>query len=312
MRKTALVVAMTVLLGGWAACAGTLTLRDEALVKGPKLLLGDIADIQDTNAASLASLDLGMAPLPGESRQVNASLVEARLRSAGVKEFSVKGALAVRATTMSSEITPDMVAESLRLFIESQMPWDAANTEIDIPAIQSGLVVPDGQVCFTWRASPQYRYLGQGAFQGAISVDGRVHKVITCRAMVESYANVVVAQNDIPRGKPISPKEVELRRMPLSNAPSGAMTNLEEVLARVASRSIFPGQVVTRRVIEMPVVVRRRQTVPVELASGPMQVQTQAVAMMDGRVGDLIICANTGSEDTFQGTVRADGVIMVK
>lgn len=311
MRRTIMLAALLALAGVHAA-GDTLTLRQEAFVKGPKVLLGEVADIEGANASSLAAVDLGSAPQPGQSRQLNAALVESRLRTAGLTEVSVKGAASVRATTLHAEVTPDMVAESLRMFIQSQMPWKSDNTEIDIKPPTDQILVPDGQVCFTWRANPQYAYLGQGAFQGTVSVDGRSQTTVTCKATIESYASVVVAANDIPRGKPLIPGLLESRRLPVSGLPHGAATSIEDLIGRVASKTIFPGQIITTRNVEMPILVHRRQSVPVELESGTVHVQTQGVALMDGRVGDVIACGNVMSQEQFQGVVRQDGVVVVR
>ncbi len=306
------ILAAAVALASACALGDTLTLHQEAFVKGPKVLLGEVADIDGENATSLAAIELGSAPQPGQSRQLNAALVESRLRNAGLKEIAVKGASSVRATTLHTEVTPDMIAESLRVFIQSQMPWNADSTEINITLPPDGLTVPDGQVCFTWRSNPQYRYLGQGAFQGTLSVDGRPQTTLNCKATIESYTDVVVATSDIPRGRPISAGLVELRRLSLSGLPGNVATRLEDVAGRVASKTIFPGQIISSRCVELPVLVHRRQSVPVELESGAVHVQTRAVAMMDGRVGETILCSNASSDAQFQGVVRGDGVVVVR
>ncbi len=294
------------------AGAETLTLKEEAFVKGPKVLLGDIAEIEGENAGTLASIVLGSAPQPGESRQLHASLVESRLRTAGVKNVSVKGAPHVRTTTLHTEVTPDMIAESLRIFIQSQMPWDPANTEIDVPIPQESAVVPEGELSLVWRANPQYRYLGEGAFQGTIEVDGHLQKTLLCRAMVESYANVVLASTDIQRGKPISPGSVETKRMAISSVPAGTATRIEDIVGLIANKTIFPGQPITNRNVAARLVVRRNQVVPVEMRAGAMFIQTRACALNDARAGELVVCANLNSTEQFQGVVREDGVVVAQ
>ena len=69
--------------GGAAMAADSLTLHEEAYVKGPKVYLGDVADIEGENAVDLAMVEVASAALPGASKRLNAALVASRIRHAG-------------------------------------------------------------------------------------------------------------------------------------------------------------------------------------------------------------------------------------
>jgi flagella basal body P-ring formation protein FlgA len=296
-----------------SAGADTLTLKETAYVKGPKVLLGDVAEIEGVNAEILAGIELTPAAMPGASKPLNAALVEARLRHAGLDtgEISIKGASRVLATTLYAEISKQMIAQSLYAHILETMPWDSQETEIDIPVPLNDLTVPDGEIEFVWRTNPQFRYLGSGAFRGSILVDGVEQRSILCKANIEVYTNVVVARRDIPRGRPIGVADVEMRTEALSRIPEGTATGFEQVIGFMTRKTIFPGQIVSTRNIELPRVVRRNQLVAVEMTSGSLNIQSRAKALSDGRMGDTILCANLNSGEVFQGVVRADGVIEV-
>lgn len=307
-------LAVAAVLGCEAAAADTLVLRDEAYVKGPQVLLGDVADIDGELAPVLKEIDLGTAALPGDSKRLNAALVESRIRNAGVDVASleVKGAPTVRATTMHLEINGDMLANSLREFIEASMPWDPANTEIDILPGVADFRVPDGEVVFDWQANPQYRYLGQGAFRGAVIVDGQAQKRFTMKAAIESYGDIVVARTDIPRGQILSPNLLEVRKRALSRIEAGAFADPAEVDGCVTRTSIFSGQELTSRKVQPRILVKRNQLVAVEMHAGALRVQSQARAMVPGAAGDVILCQNLTSKQEFQAIVRKDGVVVVQ
>ncbi len=311
-------VALALLLGcalfPAAAHADTLVLKEEAFVKGPKVFLGELAEIEGVNAEILAAIEVTSAALPGGSKNLNAALVESRIRTAGLgaSDVEIRGARRIHTTTMHNEIGREMVAESLRTFILEKMPWDPERTEIDVPPVLSDFVVPEGVLDIEWRPSPQYRYVGSGAFRGTILVDGQPKKTLSCRAVVEPYVEVVMAANDIPRGRPISMNDLELREMGLSMAPTGAMTNPSQAVGLLARRTIFPGQPLTTRNVEPPTVIKRNQLVAVQLRAGALHMQSRAKALSDARAGDTLICENLNSKDRFQGVVRADGVVVVQ
>lgn len=296
-----------------AAAADTLVLKDEAYVRGPKVLLGEVAQIEGELAPVLASIELGTAPLPGDSKRVYAALVEARIRDAGIKtdNIEVLGAPSVKATTLYLEITRDMVIGSLREFIETAMPWRPTDAIIDIVPTTVDFRIPDGEVAFNWMPNPQYRYIGPGMFRGEILVDGEVQKRFTLKASIEAYGEVVVAATDIPRGYPITASQLEVQKRSLAKVEPGTFTDPAELEDYVARTTIFPGQEITRRNVQPRILVKRNQIVAVEMQSGGLRVQTQARALTAGAAGDTILCANLNSEGEFQAVVRRDGIVVV-
>lgn len=309
-----LLVLAAILLGGCLSAPGdTLMLKEEAFVRGPNVLLGEVALIDGTLAPELSALELGSAALPGDSRRLHASLVEARIRNAGIDMdgIEVRGAAAVKATTLHFEVTRDMIAASLREFIELEMPWPLRDTEIDIYPTAYQFRVPDGVIDIDWRANPQYGYLGTGAFRGELLVDGEVQKRFTLKASVEAYGDVVVAATDIARGNPLSPGALRTEKRALSKLDRGVFTHVGELAGYVARTTIFPGQEITSRRVKPQILVDRNQIVIVQMRAGTLEVQTQARAMTPGAAGDTIICANINSGEKFQGIVRSDGVVVV-
>ena len=311
--RALLVFAAILLWAGFAARGDTLVLKEEAYVRGPHVLLGEVAVIEGTRAPELATVELGSAALPGDSKRLHASLVEARIRNAGIDldGIEVQGAPAVKATTLHFEVTRDMIAASLREFIELEMPWPLNHAEIDIYPTAYQFRVPDGIIDFDWRANPQYAYLGTGVFRGELLVDGEVQKRFTLKASVEAYGDVVVAATDIPRGSPLSPGALRTEKRALSKLEHGVFTGIEDLRGYVARTTIFPGQELTVRRVKPQILVDRNQVVIVKTRAGSLQVQTQARAMTPGAAGDAIICANLHSGEKFQGIVQPDGTVAV-
>jgi len=312
LGTTALLAAALYLCPG-ARGESVLQLKDEVYIKGPTVMLGDLVEVEAGELADrLATLEISPAAQPGDTRNLHASLVEARMKTAGLENVSLGGPDRVRATTIHIDISKEMVAASLRDHIEMEMPWDPANTEVDVPLPSSAIVAPEGDMEIRWRSNPQYRYAGPGAFRGEVLIDGAVYRTVTMRANVEAYHEIVVAATDIPRGRPVMPSHLELQMTAVTRTPSGAFTRVEDVTGLLARKTIFPGQPVTSRSVEAKRLVKRNQMVPVEVRSGNINIQYRARALMDGRAGDLIVCANPTTKEEFQGVVRADGVVEVR
>ncbi|HPG66638.1 MAG TPA: flagellar basal body P-ring formation chaperone FlgA [Candidatus Hydrogenedentes bacterium] len=307
------VVVAACLLGSLAAAADTIVLRDEAYVKGPNVVLGDVAEVQGEYAAVLEQVEVASAALPGDSCRLNASIVEARVKRAGVpcESLDFQGARAVSATTLSQHVSPDDVALSLRTFIEVNMPWSPNDAVVDVQPPQQDYVVPEGVMDIVWRPSPEYQYLGSGAFRGDLLVDGALTKSVTCRVHVEPYAEVLVARSDIPRGTPLTTRVMQVEKRSLLTLKGGVFQDVEALDGYVAKTTIFPGQVITDRNVTAQVLIRRRQLVPVAAQVGGLEIQGRARACSDGCVGDVVLCENLDSKQQFQGIVRKDGVVLV-
>jgi len=310
---TALCIAAALTMASFAAFADTIILKEEVYVKGPKVLLGDVAEIDGDSKEFLETVEVAPAALPGDCRRVNASLVMSLVKHSGieVEDLQIKGARAVRATTLHRDVPRAMIAESLRAFIEAEMPWDPLDTDVEVIVPVENVVVPDGEVEFAWRPNPQYRYIGTGAFRGRLAVAGQVQKSLLCKATVEAYGQVVVARNDISRGKPLVMADLETEMRRLSTLKTGTFQRPEELAGLVARTSIFPGQVITSRKVMPRRVIKRNQIVIVEARLGALHLQSRARARSDACEGDLVVCENHDSKAEFQGIARKDGVVIV-
>jgi len=293
--------------------AETIVLKPEVYVRGPKVFLGDVAEIEGEASASLAGIELSTAALPGATRRLDASYVLARVKNAGVEfeQLDIEGASRVQATTLHQEVSGAMLAESLRAYIEAEMPWDPLDTEVTIAEPVGVLVVPDGGLEIAWRPNPQFRYIGSGGFSAQVYVDGQAYKSVTCRATVEPYVDVLVARRDIPRGRPIGASDVDVRKCALSSLQADAFERPEELAGYVARTTIYPGDVLTTRKVTPREVIRRNQIVSVEARVNGLLLQARARALSDACAGDVVVCENLRSKEQFQGIVLDTGTVLV-
>lgn len=312
-RVTVAIVVATFLALVATAFGDTVTLKGEAYVKGPSVLLGDVAEIEGEEAEFLRTIEIAPAAMPGTARRVDASLVRARLNRAGVEdaEFDLQGNRHTLATTMHLEVTRGMLAEDLRSFVRREMPWEIEAAIVEVSPPSTDYVVSDGVLDIVWRPNPQYQYLGSGSFRGEIMIDGELQKTFFAKAKVEAYEDVVVASVPVSRGDALSGRNVRLERRELSTLRAGAFFSLQEVAGQVARGTLQAGQVITPQKIAAPILVKRNQVIPVETRLGALTIRSRGRVMSDAAAGELISCMNLGSKDEFVGVLRKDGVLVV-
>lgn len=309
-----LTIAVLMSLSCWYAGADTVTLKPEAFIKGPTVMLGDVADIEGEHAEALRSIAVTHAALPGSSRRIDASLLRSRIVSAGYDSESVDVANTPRivtATTMHLDVTRELLMDDLRNYIHMNMPWDPEETLVDIVPPTGKTVVADGDMSIAWRANPAYKYLGLGSFRGDISVDGQLSKTVYAKATIKTYADVLVTDGGLSRGTRLTPANVHLEKRDLSTIKTGVFFGLDELNGAIAKSSIRAGQIITPDKVMAPKVVKRNQIVRVRTQVGAMVIQSQAQALSDGSVGDVLRCRNLKSKEEFTGVVGRDGILMV-
>jgi len=315
----AAIVVMLLAVPAWAGePAATapvrITLHDEAIVEGPTIVLGDLASVSGGGSESLASIEINPSPVPGNSRNLTAALIEARIRNAGLEpeSFEVRGPRVIKTTRMHQVVGRARIEEELESHILLEMPWDPGLAIIELMVPDQEITLPPGTVEIAWQTNPRYDYLGLGAFKADILVDGERQRSVLCRATIEAYGEVAVAVDQITRGQLIGPSHIRMERQALSSLPQGAYRDAGDVYGLVARTTILPGQVITQRRVEQRTLVRRRQIVSVESRVGALVVTTEARAMSDGKAGDVIELMNTDSQQVFTGIVRSDGRVAVQ
>lgn len=313
-RSRGVAVLLAAMIGAafWAR-ADTITLKEEVYVKGPKVLLGDVALVEGLDAEYLRTIEIAPAAAPGSARRLNAALVRTRLIEGGFDESEVelRGPRNVVATTLHLKITRGMIAEGLREFIRREMPWDPDATIVEVLPPPSDYIVSDGEVDFRWLPNPQYRYLGVGSFRGEILVDGRAEKTFYTKASISTYESVVVAAVAIRRGDPLSSANLRLENRELSALKGASFFSLEDVKGYVAKSTIMRGQVVTPRKVAPPVLIKRNQIIAVETTVGALTIRGRARALTQAAAGDLVNAMNLRSKEEFVGMLRGDGVLIV-
>lgn len=310
--RVTVVLAVVVAAAAWAQ-GETVTLKEEVYVKGPKVLLGDVAVVEGVDAEYLKTIEIAPAAAPGGVRRLNAALVRMRLLEGGIDESQVdlRGSRNVVARTLHLKITRGMIAEDLREFIRREMPWDPDATIVEVLPPPSDYVVSDGEVDFRWLPNPQYRYLGAGSFRGEILVDGEVEQSFYTKAKIATYEEVVVAAQGIRRGDSLTAANVRLENRELSSLRAGSFFSLEDVKGYVAKSTIMQGQVVTPRRVAPPVLVKRNQIISVETTLGALTIRGRARALTQAAAGDVVKAMNLRSKEEFVGVLRGDGVLVV-
>jgi len=91
-------------------------LLSKKVILGPKISLGDVCDFKNMDTKivhKLSSIIIGMAPPPGESKEITRSFIKRRLIGAGFKSYInyIEGPKRIQVITAQNEIDKAFLGE---------------------------------------------------------------------------------------------------------------------------------------------------------------------------------------------------------
>lgn len=289
-----------------AAAATTVALKPEARVPSGYVALTDVADVRGD---SLPQVWLGRAPAKGETRAVTADDVRLELRKAGIslRAVSVFGACVVRGADADPrpgldgfrEIAGRAIGEAARKalpgaavtaqVLEIDAPADANFAKVEIVAVKPA---------DAW-------WLGEARFRIFVNIGDTESAVWVARASVRGTKRGVVARRGLRAGHRVVSTDVTIADVPAGQA--GTFAEETDVIGRVMASDVAEsGPIVSEALRAGPLVLRGDEVV-VTSGTGRAAARRTAVAMEEGRAGDVIRAKNPDSKKEFRIRVTGPG-----
>jgi flagella basal body P-ring formation protein FlgA len=257
-----LLLATLFVASGWSAEAAELELRSDAVVAGSVVRLGDIARIRNAEAELVAeweALPLFPAPAIGKSRLVRPQELSQLLAFSDERlaDCRIVGASAVQIHSRD-----EGAGTAKPLALHAAYRPAATNTQAVAPASHTEIAAK------THTAS-------------RIAVAGNL-PISTAETVA------VVALRKLDRGQTIRREDVALQQVSAEFAEAGAITDLGAVIGREATQAIHASGLISAKMVQMPRLVRRGETVTIRSIAAGIRITTSGKALEDGSEGALI------------------------
>jgi len=290
------------------AQAAELRLRSDARPQGSVVRLVDVADILsagESEARSLAQIELTPAPAPGKQRTLSVREIQDTLERRGINmlAYHLSGANQV---TVVGYVEPDAkpagktktlaystVQEARRVVTAaivrcmqqangSDDPWTA---EFELTDAQAQGVLADVHHVQATGAQPPF--IGHQKFDIEIRTE-KGPATFGIEAQIGMPSAVVVTSAAVPKGAILTENDVTLQRIKPDMQVGDAFQSLADVVGREAVLAIAPGQILDPQYIRTPVLVKRGSVVTVSVQAPGVKLRTTARAREDGSKGDSI------------------------
>jgi flagellar basal body P-ring formation protein FlgA len=159
-------------------------------------------------------------------------------------------------------------------------------------------------------APPGYRPMGTATLGVRCNQDRSW--IIYVTAQIKAFRRIAVLANAVMRGTNIKPGDVVLREQDVGSLGGGYFFDEQQVVGKLAKRSLNAGMVISPNQLTAPRWVARGQVVTLFVDSGGLQVRAQGEAMADAAENDLVKVRNVLSGKIVDGFVTAPGTVRVK
>jgi flagella basal body P-ring formation protein FlgA len=278
---------LALLLGGV-----TITLQPDAIVRGTEIQLASIASIDGADAGEVErvrALKLGYAPAPGYTRTLSAGRLQADVQRLvpGVT-VAMQGSGACRVAPAVEHVTAAMIEGAARREVARILP--GREFELTLNATILELDVPAGNQPLELRSVLSDTLLRPGPINVPvrIAVDGALYRTVWTNWRLALWEEASVLKRAVEAGETITPELLEKRRVLSSGDGESAPLAIGLAYGAIARQNLAAGQVLREVDLLRELVVKRGDTVFLEVRRGNVHARVAAIAEADAHPGDRI------------------------
>ena len=307
----------------WATVCNTVAsdltrvrILEKVQIDDEKILLSDIAKIEGGDPLliqKLSGLELGRAPLPGNSRNLHENTIKTRLKQNGIDlaQLTLHIPPSIEVSRSFIEVGPEKIKGLVSDYISKNLLSGNSNASIKSIQVSDSLRLPGGRITYGVKAPRNREMVGQVPFAVNFDVNGRLYKRVWATVTIEVLAEVVITKKPLGRHKPITEDDITVVRMDLAKVPSDVITDPEAVLGKRTSRAIGSKTVLRANLVEFPPLVRRGDVVVIIAETQGLKVTALGEVKKKGALGDRIPVINFESKKVLYARVLDANTVKV-
>lgn len=324
-KKNVLLIIILVLTLTAPILSAEIYLYDEVEINSSKIILGEIAEIDtDSNEIyeELSAIELGDAPRPGRSLEMNPELVSLYIRNNGfsrddyeiISNGNIK--IKVRSKELSGEDLFSKVEKIIREKINDNVDLEALNKDflIDIKLISGpdNITTPAGDLKILI-AEDIKRPAGRLNLPVEIYVDDNYWKRVYMTLGINYQMEVYLLENNISRNEKIEKDDLISKDTMFDFYPNELVLNLENEIFRhgVTRRNYQKGDILKLSMLEYPDIISFNQEITAEFEHGSVFVKTKVKARGKGSIGEIIEVENIDTGQIIKAEILNENRVRI-
>lgn len=295
-------------------------LKSSAIVSGKNIKVGDVATVKGKDIDLILSIDnmiLGRAPWPGNNRTLGLGDIMTILFNRGVDLSGVrfKGANEVTVKVKSIVISGEEIANHAEKYLRNKLNHGKdEEAVVELQHIPEDQIVPlgDGNVKLRFSRTSMGKSKKKVYLSINIVVNGNVYTTVGLMFNIKRFGSVVVTERVIKSGDVIRKGAVSLESVETTELSEDAFNNVEDVIGKVAKRSLRPGQIVTGKIVENMSAMKKGDIVVILIKSSGLEVTAKGICQEDGAYGDMVKVVNIDTKKVLYGSVLDSGTVEIQ
>lgn len=306
MNRIAL-AAFALALAPAAALADPAVLRQQVMVQGDVIRLGDLFD----PAGPKASATVAHAPQPGKRIVLDSLWLTRVATSYGVEWKPMSKYDRVTVERESEQIPLARIeSEILRALAAEGVP---ANAQVEFTSRDQKFHAPAGSPAeIGVRDAWWDQRSGRFSADVDVSAAGQPGTRARMTGRVFTVTEVPVLARQINRGEVVTAQDVRMEPMRDAFMRQDVVLDLDQLIGKEARYSLRGGAPVRNQDLRRPIAVAKNALVTIVLRNAGMTLTSQGRAVEEGGLGDTIRVANTQSKKIIEATVEGASLVSVQ
>ena len=297
--------------------------KKDALTRGQTVRLGDIALIKGMEdgklLARLENIEITDSPRADRKKRITATEVMRSIEKELPAIFKSVKWVGKPSTMMSLVTKPfsiqkviDLAEKELNKIIEKYVA-DAVDVESSIvpTGVYKDLKLPDGVVDLTTRLTNENILHRRMCIWVDVAVDGRHYQSLPIWFSVSVKYPVLVANENVETDVELDEVKFKLVKKDIARLHGRAVGDIGSLKGKRLLRGIRGGQVVTYENLGKMPDVMTGSKVKVLASVGAISLETVAIALEDGFVGDSIKVKNPSNDEKYMARIIKRSLVSV-
>jgi flagellar basal body P-ring formation protein FlgA len=307
----------------WWAAAGLamasglqVLIKDRATIQGDDITLGDIASfspLNDERVAELKDVVVASSPPPGRDLRLNSRFLVYRLSSVigGDPDLRFKIPENLLVHRAGHLINAKELIAIFKHYVYRHSPWSKKDIEFGRLNAPDRVMLPRGRITWKVKDMSDGDFVGDTSLVVSFSVDGRLCRKVSVSGRVLVSRKVITTAREVRRGQVIQRQDVEQVTRLCRALRKNDFSAIDDVVGKRATRKIRAGQAITRRMVEIPPIVKKGDQVIIKAENSSLEITTLGRVLEDAHAGEQVKVINTSSGKEIVATAVAPGQVLV-
>jgi flagella basal body P-ring formation protein FlgA len=291
-----------------------IVLKDKEIkISKDKIYLCDVADFfgfSEDEKNKLENIYLKKASLPGYKTVISKEMIINKVAKL-YNNVKVTGPDKVVLFVKKSEISKEELVKAAEDFIKKNMPWKEDEVKIDQKNVKEVVNIPEGEVLLKVREDKDIKFKGNVIIPVEIYIDNKFYKIEPVSFVINVVTDCLIAKKNIKIKEFLKEEDYIIAKKDITFLPDDVILSNDELNGLITKRAIIAGTVLQKSMFETPPLFKRGTNVGVIVQVKKVTVETEGIAMTDGREGDLVkVKLNNGK--ILEGKVNYQGKVIIE